>query len=117
MNASQVHKLVTLLVAAYPLSTKAKAPGTLEVLRSFLSRLDPELADQAVRDVIEAKRGWPTVAEIAKAYDACAADRRRQARDEQARRERLAVIVEPTDDERQRTLAQARAYAARRWGT
>lgn len=117
MNASHVHRLVTLLVAAYPLSTKAKTPGTLEVLRSFLAHLEHELADQAVRDIIATKRSWPTVADLAKAYDACAAARRRSARDEQAQRERLAAIIEPTDDERQRTLEQARAYAARRWGT
>jgi len=117
MNAAQVSKLVILLVSAYPLSIKVKAPGTLEVLRSFLSQLNHELAEQAVQDVIATKRGWPTIAEIAAAYDACATARRRQARDEQARRERLTADVELSDDERQRTLEAARAYAEKRWGT
>jgi hypothetical protein len=116
VNGRQVQALVTLLVAAFPLSTRAKAPGTLDVLRSFLDQLDHELAEQAVQDVIRAKRGWPTIAAIASAYDARVSERRRRLAAEQERRERDAVEVEPTDDERQRMLEQARAYAAERWG-
>lgn len=116
MNAGQAHKLVTLLVAAYPLSTRARAPGTLEVLRSFLARLSFELAEQAVQDVIATKRGWPTVSDLAKAYDARAAARRRQAVEDQARRERLAAADEPSDAERARLLDEMRAFTAERWG-
>jgi len=116
MNAGQVHKLVTLLVAAYPLSTKAKVPGTLEVLRSFLAQLKYELAEQAMQDVIATKRGWPSVPDLARAYDARAAAQRRHAAEEQARRERLAVSDEPSDAERTRMLEEMRAFTAERWG-
>jgi hypothetical protein len=117
MTGGQVQSIVTLLVAAYPRSTKTRTPETLDVLRSFLARLDYTTAEAAVRDVIAAKSWWPSIAEIAKAYDARDAARRRQAAQEQARRERLAVADEPTGDERRATLEQARAYSAEKWGS
>ena len=117
MNRGQVHALVTMLVAAYPDSTKAKTPGTLELLRSFLERFEYALADEAVRDVIATKSAWPSIAEIAKAYDARAAARRRQASEDHARRERLAANIEPTEDERRQQLEEAHAYIAERWGS
>jgi hypothetical protein len=117
VTGSQVQSIVTLLVAAYPRSTKTRTPETLDVLRSFLARLDYTIAEAAVRDVIAAKSWWPSIAEIAKAYDARDAARRRQAAEDQARRERLAVDDEPTDEERRKTLEQAHAYMAERWGS
>jgi hypothetical protein len=117
MTGGQVQSIVILLVAAYPRSTKPKMPETLDVLRSFLAGLDYAIAEAAVRDVIATKSWWPSIAELAKAYAARDAARRRQAAEEQARRERLAVADEPTEDERRATLEQARAYSAEKWGS
>jgi hypothetical protein len=117
MTGGQVQSLVQLLAAAYPASTKMREPGTLELLRSFLARFEYSLAEDAIRDVIATKSSWPSIAEIAKAHDARAAARRRQAIDEQARREREAAVIEPTEDERRLQIEEAHAYIAERWGS
>jgi hypothetical protein len=116
VNGRDVQALVARLVAAYPRSITSKSAEEFDLIRGFLARLEHGIAEEALWDVIATKSSWPSIPEIAAAYDARIAEQRRQATERQELLDRLADI-EPTDDERRRMLAQARGYAERKWGT
>ena len=115
MNGRQVQQCMVMLTAVF--GSTVPSPETLALLRQFFGRLEIGIAEATLWHLIETTSQWPTIHQISKDYDARVIERRRRADEEQERRERIAADVEPTDDERRRTLEHVRRYVEQKWGT
>jgi hypothetical protein len=105
VTRQQAGQLVALLRTAYP--TKSVSADTLKLYESRLARqgagsLHFEIAREAILELIDVEKFWPSVAEIKQAYRDVSARHRGQEKPEE--------LPEPSPEEKQRMLAQMREY-------
>jgi hypothetical protein len=112
MTIDQAAALVTALRAASFAGAK-QDEQTFRLYERKFQTLDYELARDAVDNVIDDQKWWPTWAQIRKAYLEQAAVRRRQLEHQEA----TALLAEPTDAERREQLALMQTYIETRWAT
>lgn len=104
MTAQEARQIVALLRAAYPM--KSVPAETLKLYESQLTtpRLHYEIAHEAVLELVNVEKFWPSVAEVMTAYREVSARRRTQ--------EPSPALPEPSQEEREQTLAAMREFMA-----